>query len=262
MADTTTLLIDDFGRDDGRSASGALWRGFSDQVMGGVSQEQVTFEVIAGRRCLRLRGRVRLDNNGGFVQMALPLDAGGQPLDAGGFRGLRLMVWGNGERYYVHLRSPDAGRPGSSTVRASRHHPAGPRWNCPSPPSRPRRSRYRSTSGGSRGSASSPPAPPLTPTWRSAGLNSTPEADKHARGQVWRAPVLTASDASDARQRHRESMPSAPGRRSRNPIEGQQLGLTQQQHAALPQATRSRDICRHQGLCDAAPLLLRMHRER
>lgn len=89
----------------------AQWRGFSDRMMGGVSQERVTVEPIAGQRCIRLRGEVRLENNGGFVQIALPLDRHGAPLDAGAFTGVRLQVWGNGEEYRVHLRTTACRRP-------------------------------------------------------------------------------------------------------------------------------------------------------
>lgn len=89
----------------------AAWRGFSDQVMGGVSQERVTVESIAERRAIRLRGTVRLEHNGGFVQIALPLEQAGQPLDGSGYRGMRLLVWGNGEEYRLHLRTSACRRP-------------------------------------------------------------------------------------------------------------------------------------------------------
>ena len=57
------LLIDDFAADDLISALGMPWRGFSDQVMGGISQETIALTTIDGRRCLRLTGDVRLENN-------------------------------------------------------------------------------------------------------------------------------------------------------------------------------------------------------
>lgn len=95
------LLLSDLSQPD----SHTRWRGFSDRVMGGISREQVSIEELAGRRCIRLRGEVRLENSGGFVQMALPLDADGKPLDAGDFRGIRLLALGNGEEYLVHLRT-------------------------------------------------------------------------------------------------------------------------------------------------------------
>lgn len=87
------------------------WRAFSDRVMGGISREQATLETIDGRRCIRLRGEVRLEHNGGFVQVAVPLDARGGPFDARGYTGVRLLAWGNGEEYLVHLRTRDTWLP-------------------------------------------------------------------------------------------------------------------------------------------------------
>jgi hypothetical protein len=104
-------LLDDFARNDGQAANGARWRGFSDRVMGGISRELVTFEEIAGRRCIRLRGEVRLERNGGFIQVALPLDHDRQTFDAHTYAGLRLLVYGNSEEYYVHLRTSQTWMP-------------------------------------------------------------------------------------------------------------------------------------------------------
>ena len=101
------MLIDDFSGPDFVSALGTRWRGVSDQVMGGVSQETVAYDEIDGRRCLRLTGAVSLENNGGFIQMTLDLAPDGGVLDGSAFTGLRLVVWGNGEAYGAHLRTPD-----------------------------------------------------------------------------------------------------------------------------------------------------------
>jgi hypothetical protein len=120
-----TLLIDDFRGDDRVSALGTSWRGVSDRVMGGISQETLRLEMHRGRRCLRLCGDVRLENNGGFIQMALDLDPGGGCMDASSFTGLRLMVFGNRESYSVHLRTADVVRPWQS-YRA--HFDASPEW--------------------------------------------------------------------------------------------------------------------------------------
>lgn len=101
------------------------WRGLSDRVMGGVSRAAVTYESIDGRWCARLTGDVRLDNNGGFIQMAMNLAPEGELFDASGFHGLVMDVWGNGETYGSHLRTPDARRPWQS-YRA--RFEAGPEW--------------------------------------------------------------------------------------------------------------------------------------
>jgi len=73
------------------------WRFFSDQVMGGVSEGRA--ERVGG--ALRLTGRVSTANRGGFIQARTDLAT---PLDAE-TTGLRLEVRGNGERYFVHLRT-------------------------------------------------------------------------------------------------------------------------------------------------------------
>lgn len=119
------MLIDDFADANLVSKLGTRWRGVSDQVMGGLSEAAVTRGVIDGRACLQLTGDVRLENNGGFIQAALDLSPSGEPFDASGYRGLRLVVRGNGEQYSIHLRSPDSIRPWQS-YRA--HFTAGPDW--------------------------------------------------------------------------------------------------------------------------------------
>jgi len=103
-------LLDDFSREDSVSTLGTSWQGFSDRVMGGVSIESVTRLEIHGRRCQRLTGNVRLDNSGGFIQMALDLASNGKTLDASQYRGLCLEIFGNGETYGVHVRTPDCTR--------------------------------------------------------------------------------------------------------------------------------------------------------
>jgi len=111
MDNSQAYLIDDFSKDDGISSLGTQWRMFTDRVMGGLSSASSGFEVIDGRRCLRLQGSVSLENNGGFVQVALPLELNGRFFDAGDFKGIRLWVRGNGENYYVHLRTDQTLRP-------------------------------------------------------------------------------------------------------------------------------------------------------
>jgi hypothetical protein len=119
------MIIDDGSRGDLVSRLGTRWRGVDDRVMGGVSLARVVRETIDGRRCLHLSGDVRLDNNGGFVQMALDLSPHGGIVDASGFAGVLLAVRGNGERYSVHLRTADVTRSWQS-YRA--HFDARPSW--------------------------------------------------------------------------------------------------------------------------------------
>lgn len=123
---TETFLIDDFSQDD-VSALGTRWQAFTDRVMGGRSDGRTSFETIEGKRCLRLRGEVSLENQGGFIQAALPLAKEDGPLDASGFQGVRLWVRGNGTAYYVHLRTGDSRLPWQYYAAAFE---AGPAWKA------------------------------------------------------------------------------------------------------------------------------------
>jgi hypothetical protein len=105
-----TFLLDDFSQ-EGVSALGTPWQTFSDKVMGGISEGSARYETLDGKRCLRLRGEVSLENQGGFIQTAMPLVKAAGAFDASGFQGLRLWVRGNGRRYYVHLRTEDTRLP-------------------------------------------------------------------------------------------------------------------------------------------------------
>jgi len=119
------MLIDDFSDETLISPLGTQWRGVSDRVMGGVSIAGVTHDVIDDQTCLRLRGDVRMENSGGFIQASLSFSSDGENLDAREFTGLRLSVLGNGEMYSVHIRTPDCGRPWQS-YRC--HFLAEPHW--------------------------------------------------------------------------------------------------------------------------------------
>jgi len=119
------MTIDDFSRDDLTSALDTQWRAASDTVMGGISEAALKRDVIDGRRCLRLSGDVRLENNGGFIQAVLPLASSDGVFDASPFTGLRLLACGNDETYGVHLRTADNERPWQS-YRAQ--FSAGPHW--------------------------------------------------------------------------------------------------------------------------------------
>jgi hypothetical protein len=107
-------VIDDLSRDDLVSNNGTHWRLVTDQVMGGVSQGTLVRDVVAGRAALRMRGDVSLENNGGFVQMALDLAPDGSVVDASAWDGIELDVIGNDEEYGVHLRTDAVERPWQS----------------------------------------------------------------------------------------------------------------------------------------------------
>jgi hypothetical protein len=61
-----------------------------------------------------MRGDVSLENNGGFVQMALDLAPQGNLVDASGWVGIELDVIGNDEAYAVHIRTDAVVRPWQS----------------------------------------------------------------------------------------------------------------------------------------------------
>ena len=119
------MLIDDFTNEGLVSKLGTWWRGVSDQVMGGISEATVSHGVIGGRPCLRMTGDVRLENDGGFIQAALDLAPSGETIDASAFTGMRIVVRGNGEKYSIHLRTPDNFRPWQSTGLISPQGPTG-----------------------------------------------------------------------------------------------------------------------------------------
>jgi hypothetical protein len=120
------MLIDDFTSQDFTSKLGTQWRGVSDNVMGGISECSIAYDMIDGRHCLRLSGNVQLDNNGGFIQAALDLAPEPDTFDASKYSGVRLLVRGNDEKFSVHLRTPDNVRPWQS-YRA--HFTGGRNWD-------------------------------------------------------------------------------------------------------------------------------------
>ena len=107
------LVLDDRSSDDGRAQNGAGWRLFTDGVMGGVSKGDLTFDIVDNRRCMRLSGDVRLENNGGFVQIALDINEGGT-INTDRYKGFLLDIYGNAEEYNMHLRTNETQRPWQS----------------------------------------------------------------------------------------------------------------------------------------------------
>lgn len=99
----------------------ASWRFFTDTVMGGVSTGRVVLTEEDGRPHARMTGQVSTANRGGFIQMRMDLDS--PPPE--GSTGVRLIVRGNDERYFVHLRT-------TGTVLPWQYYQAGfdatPRW--------------------------------------------------------------------------------------------------------------------------------------
>lgn len=90
------MVIDNF-----QSQPETRWRFFADTVMGGVSTGNVSFLSEEGTAFARLAGRVSTANNGGFIQMRIDLPSAA-PSDS---TGVRLIIRGNDQRYFVHLRT-------------------------------------------------------------------------------------------------------------------------------------------------------------
>jgi hypothetical protein len=121
------MIIDDLSRTAPQASNGARWQFIADGVMGGVSQGTMDRETVQGREAYRMRGAVSLENNGGFIQMALDLAPDGAAVDASAFTGIALDVMDsslalglrpnradNGETYNLHLRTTDVTRPWQS----------------------------------------------------------------------------------------------------------------------------------------------------
>ena len=96
LATGTGSLMDDFSKQPE-----SRWEFITDQVMGGVSTGQVKFEAVDGRMAAHLTGKVSTVNRGGFIQFRSKLDT---PL-TDTLEGVWLTVKGNGEPYFVHLRT-------------------------------------------------------------------------------------------------------------------------------------------------------------
>ncbi len=77
------------------------WSFFTDGVMGGVSQGKAFFGSTGSDSFVRLEGEVSTENNGGFIQIRHSLT---KSLD-NDIRSISLKVRGNGERYYVFIRT-------------------------------------------------------------------------------------------------------------------------------------------------------------
>lgn len=118
-------IIDALDRPHPTATNGAVWALISDRVMGGLSSGRMTRETVAGRAALRMRGAVSLENDGGFLQVALDLAPDGGLVDARGWSGIEVDALGDGERYNLHLRTADVARPWQSYRFAFE---AGPAW--------------------------------------------------------------------------------------------------------------------------------------
>ena len=108
------LILDDLSGVPPIATIGSNWQLITDQVMGGVSQGTMVRDTVAGRPAIRMRGNVSLENNGGFVQIALDLSPDGGATDVSAWSGVELDIFGNGHEYGIHLRTDALTRPWQS----------------------------------------------------------------------------------------------------------------------------------------------------
>lgn len=102
-------LLSDFTQDEIYLIDGGSWRGFSDRVMGGISDAAFSGDVVAGKKCARMTGDVTRESNGGFIQMALTFGRSNAEIDASAYSGVEMLAHGNNEDYNLHIRTADCG---------------------------------------------------------------------------------------------------------------------------------------------------------
>jgi len=103
-APMSSFLLDDFT--SSRSKLGNSWQGYTDRVMGGLSDMTMARESEGGIPHLALAGEVSLKNNGGFIQAELRLAQDGKSsFDARNYKGVRLLARAESEGYYLFLRT-------------------------------------------------------------------------------------------------------------------------------------------------------------
>jgi hypothetical protein len=97
------MILDGFSSP--RSTLGTSWEGFSDRVMGGLSDIASRVVTEGDVRYLALSGHVSTRNNGGFIQVRLKTGSDLAPFDGSRFHGVRLVARGSGSGYFLHART-------------------------------------------------------------------------------------------------------------------------------------------------------------
>ena len=87
--------------DPDRNIFNHKWEFVSDDVMGGKSVGQLKISNDEGEIFYRLKGKVSTENNGGFIQFRSKIEISDTSL-----KGIKFKVRGNGEKYFVHVRTP------------------------------------------------------------------------------------------------------------------------------------------------------------
>ena len=88
------ILKDDFTNEN-------EWTYIADNVMGGISDGGVEFNLVDSNVYALLSGNVSTENNGGFIQIRREL----KNIDLSKAKSIRVYAKGNNEKYYIFLRT-------------------------------------------------------------------------------------------------------------------------------------------------------------
>ena len=88
------ILKDDFTNEN-------EWTYIADNVMGGISDGGVEFNLVDSNVYALLSGNVSTENNGGFIQIRREL----KNIDLSKAKSIRVYARGNNEKYYIFLRT-------------------------------------------------------------------------------------------------------------------------------------------------------------
>ena len=88
------ILKDDFTNEN-------EWTYIADNVMGGISDGGVEFNLVDSNVYALLSGNVSTENNGGFIQIRREL----KNTDLSKAKSIRVYARGNNEKYYIFLRT-------------------------------------------------------------------------------------------------------------------------------------------------------------
>ena len=88
------ILKDDFTNEN-------EWTYIADNVMGGISDGRVEFNLVDSNVYALLSGNVSTKNNGGFIQIRREL----KNFDLSKAKSIRVYARGNNEKYYIFLRT-------------------------------------------------------------------------------------------------------------------------------------------------------------
>ena len=87
----------------GYTSQGNKWSFFTDRVMGGLSEGQAFTSNIDNTPCYQMTGNVTTENNGGFIQIRVVIEP---MIQAKQYDGIYLKVYGNNNKYSLHIRTP------------------------------------------------------------------------------------------------------------------------------------------------------------